>query len=119
MLFRLIDHFLHHHLCQSMMLIFRIYRKIDHMQPPGLMELCRPCRIEIIFSKHKIPEGLCTRIFMDQPSICHQTFFQTDKIIVKCMTVIRLIRNDQDSFQLFTVRIHLTRFKTFRYIARK
>ena len=111
--------FIHHHFCETVMLKFRINGEVDDMKSSGFMKLGGPSGVEVIFSEDKVEKCLHSRILVEQPAVCDEAFFQADKIIIKCMTVIRLIRNDQDSFQLFTIRIHLTRFKTFRYIARK
>ena len=81
------------------------------MKSSGFMKLGGPGGVEVIFSEDKVEKCLHSRILVEQPAICDETLFQADKIIIKCMPVIRFIREDQDSFQFWAVGKDFTGFK--------
>ena len=103
--------FIHHHFCETVMLKFRINGEVDDMKSSGFMKLGGPSGVEVIFSEDKVEKCLHRRILVEQPAVCDEAFFQADKIIIKCMTVIGFVRKDQDSLQLRAVSKDFTGFK--------
>ena len=80
--------FIHHHFCETVMLKFRINGEVDDMKSSGFMKLGGPSGVEVIFAEDKVEKCLHSRILVEQPAVCDEAFFQADKIIIKCMTVI-------------------------------
>ena len=103
--------FIHHHFCETVMLKFRINGEVDDMKSSGFMKLGSPSGVEVIFSEDKVEKCLHSRILVEQPAVCDEAFFQADKIIIKCMTVIGFVRKDQDSLQFRAVSKDFTGFK--------
>ena len=103
--------FLHHHFCETVMLKFRINGEVDDMKSSGFMKLGGPSGVEVIFSEDKVEKCLHCRIFVEQPAICDKAFFQADKIIIKSMAMIGFVRQNQNSFQFWTVSEDFTSFK--------
>ena len=103
--------FIHHHFCETVMLKFLINGEVDDMKSSGFMKLGGPSGVEVIFSEDKVEKCLHSRILVEQPAVCDEAFFQADKIIIKCMTVIGFVRKDQDSLQFRADSKDFTGFK--------